>query len=110
MNNEGYMFDVDPDYDNRNELRLLLGDFNADEEGEDEEDEEEDKKEGSLIGYWLEGDSLAPPCQADMTVVDAIINFANLNEMSKVKSKISIHIMIGLFAYFSRIFSPPASL
>ena len=28
------------------------------------------------IGQWLEGDSLAPPCQADVNVVSSIIDFA----------------------------------
>ncbi len=37
-------------------------------------DEEDEREDGSLIGYWLEGDSLAPPCQAEMDVVDAIID------------------------------------
>ena len=34
-------------------------------------------------GYmWMEGDSLAPPCQTDMEVVEAILDFANLDEKS----------------------------
>ncbi len=37
-------------------------------------DEEDEREDGSLIGYWLEGDSLAPPCRAEMDVVDAIID------------------------------------
>ena len=31
---------------------------------------------------WMEGDSLAPPCQTDMDVVEAILAFANLDEKS----------------------------
>ena len=38
--------------------------------------------ENPLDGYWLEGDSLAPPCQAEMDVVKAIIDLADLNATS----------------------------
>eukprot|EP00607_Mallomonas_marina_P006849 CAMPEP_0182427634 /NCGR_PEP_ID=MMETSP1167-20130531/18931_1 /TAXON_ID=2988 /ORGANISM="Mallomonas Sp, Strain CCMP3275" /LENGTH=180 /DNA_ID=CAMNT_0024610007 /DNA_START=33 /DNA_END=575 /DNA_ORIENTATION=+ len=32
--------------------------------------------------FWMEGDSLAPPCQADMNVVDSILKFAQLDSSS----------------------------
>ena len=38
-------------------------------------DDEEDE-ENPLNGFWLEGDSLAPPCQADLSVVNEIIKLA----------------------------------
>jgi hypothetical protein len=38
-------------------------------------DEEDD--ENPLNGFWLEGDSLAPPCQAEIDVVHEIINLAS---------------------------------
>lgn len=34
------------------------------------------------LQMWLEGDSLAPPCQADLDVVDAILKLAAPNENS----------------------------
>ena len=37
------------------------------------DDEEETRPQGS----WLEGDSLAPPCQSDMSVVYSILSFAH---------------------------------
>lgn len=48
---------------------------------EREEDEEEEDDEGvsdNPLPAWMEGDSLAPPCQADMDVVRAIIDFAGV--------------------------------
>lgn len=38
----------------------------------DEEIEETDP----LSGFWLEGDSLAPPCQADLDVITAILDLS----------------------------------
>ena len=35
-----------------------------------------------LDGYWMEGDSLAPPCQTDDDVIDAILQLANLSHDS----------------------------
>ena len=34
------------------------------------------------IGKWIEGDSLAPPCQAELDVVESILTLANLNDES----------------------------
>lgn len=51
--------------------------------GHHEEEEEEDEEEGvsdNPLPAWMEGDSLAPPCQADMDVVRAIIDFAGVTE------------------------------
>lgn len=45
------------------------------------EEEEEDDDEGvsdNPLPAWMEGDSLAPPCQADMDVVRAIVDFAGV--------------------------------
>ncbi len=49
---------------------------------EEEEEEEEDDQEVSdnPLPAWMEGDSLAPPCQADMDVVRAIIDFVGVTE------------------------------
>ncbi len=33
--------------------------------------------ENPLLGFWLEGDSLAPPCQCEMDVVSTIISLAS---------------------------------
>lgn len=44
--------------------------------------------ENSIFGaadggfHWMEGDSLAPPCQAEMDIVESILDFAQLNEES----------------------------
>lgn len=35
-----------------------------------------------LHGFWLEGDSLAPPCQADLDIVEEILTLANPNDRS----------------------------
>jgi SAM-dependent methyltransferase len=37
-----------------------------------------------LDGFWMEGDSLAPPCQADYDVVDAMIELADLSKDSNL--------------------------
>ena len=34
------------------------------------------------IGNWIDGDSLAPPCQAELDVVESIINLASLSKSS----------------------------
>ncbi|CAM9684189.1 unnamed protein product [Discosporangium mesarthrocarpum] len=39
-----------------------------------------DDDSDSPLPAWMEGDSLAPPCQADMDVVRAIIDFAEVME------------------------------
>ena len=44
-------------------------------------DDESDGNE-NLLGMWLEGDSLAPPCQAELDVVKSIVQFAHLTENS----------------------------
>ena len=41
-------------------------------------DEEDDENEFSY--RWLEGDSLAPPCQVEELIIEQIINLANPNE------------------------------
>lgn len=41
----------------------------------DEEDEEQNP--GAFM--WIEGDSLAPPCQSDRDVVDKIVEIAQLS-------------------------------
>lgn len=38
--------------------------------------EEEELENNPLDGFWLEGDSLAPPCQADLDVVNGILDLA----------------------------------
>lgn len=43
----------------------------------DYEEEVEEERGGLVVGGWMEGDSLAPPCQADKDVVEAILSFAN---------------------------------
>lgn len=43
-------------------------------------DEEDDNN--PLNGFWLEGDSLAPPCQAELDVVQEIINLAGPTRQS----------------------------
>jgi SAM-dependent methyltransferase len=35
-----------------------------------------------LANYWMEGDSLAPPCQAEMDVVHSILDLAAANDNS----------------------------
>ena len=37
---------------------------------------EEADDENPLANYWMEGDSLAPPCQAELDVVHSILNLA----------------------------------
>ena len=37
---------------------------------------ESGRDENPLGTYWMEGDSLAPPCQADMSIVSAILDLA----------------------------------
>ena len=38
--------------------------------------EEDDNETNPLDSYWLEGDSLAPPCQAELDVVQSILELA----------------------------------
>lgn len=45
---------------------------------EEEEEEEDEGVSDNPLPAWMEGDSLAPPCQADMDVVRAIIDFAGV--------------------------------
>ena len=46
----------------------------------DKEDQEGGEAElNPFASYWLEGDSLAPPCQAELQVVRAILEMANLS-------------------------------
>ena len=44
--------------------------------------ESDDETGNPLDGFWMEGDSLAPPCQAEMDVIDIILGLANLNTES----------------------------
>ena len=44
--------------------------------------DDEEENENPLNGYWLEGDSLAPPCQAEMDVVESIIKLAETDKNS----------------------------
>eukprot|EP00752_Nemacystus_decipiens_P003534 g3260.t1 len=49
--------------------------------GQEKEEEEEDEEvSDNPLPAWMEGDSLAPPCQADMDVVRAIIDFAGVTQ------------------------------
>jgi SAM-dependent methyltransferase len=41
-----------------------------------------DEEKNPLEGFWMEGDSLAPPCQADMDVIEVILKLGNLTEKS----------------------------
>ena len=36
------------------------------------------------MGYWLEGDSLAPPRQTGLDVLEAILELSCLNQSSKI--------------------------
>lgn len=45
-----------------------------------EEEEEDEEVSDNPLPAWMEGDSLAPPCQADMDVVRAIIDFAGVTQ------------------------------
>ena len=45
---------------------------------------ESGRDENPLGTYWMEGDSLAPPCQADMSIVSAILDLAKPNEEDHV--------------------------
>jgi precorrin-6B methylase 2 len=40
--------------------------------------------ENPLDGFWMEGDSLAPPCQAELDVIDVILQLVPLNQESKL--------------------------
>ena len=39
-------------------------------------------EENPLANYWMEGDSLAPPCQAELDVVHSILNLAQPSSSS----------------------------
>jgi precorrin-6B methylase 2 len=43
---------------------------------------DEDEIVNPLDGFWMEGDSLAPPCQAELDVIEVILELAQLNEQS----------------------------
>ena len=45
---------------------------------------ENGKDENPLGNYWMEGDSLAPPCQADMSIVAAILELADPSKKDHV--------------------------
>lgn len=38
--------------------------------------------EQGVESYWMEGDSLAPPCQSDLEVVHGVLEFANISKDS----------------------------
>jgi len=40
--------------------------------------------ENTINNFWMEGDSLAPPCQTDADVIDVILRFAVLSQDSFV--------------------------
>lgn len=40
---------------------------------------EEDEEQNPGAFMWIEGDSLAPPCQSDRDVVDKIVEIAQLS-------------------------------
>lgn len=40
--------------------------------------------ENPFAGYWMEGDSLAPPCQSDDDIIDKMIELADLSENSYI--------------------------
>jgi len=48
---------------------------NDDEYDDDDEEEEEDFR---LPGTWLEGDSLAPPCESELDIIDGLIELAQI--------------------------------
>jgi SAM-dependent methyltransferase len=43
---------------------------------------DEEEPLNPLDGFWMEGDSLAPPCQAELNVIEVILQLAQLNEQS----------------------------
>jgi SAM-dependent methyltransferase len=45
---------------------------------------EDDENGNPLEGFWMEGDSLAPPCQAELDVIDVILQLVPLNNESKL--------------------------
>lgn len=47
-------------------------------------DEEDENQTDPLQGYWMEGDSLAPPCQAAHDVVEAILQLAEVHSKDTV--------------------------
>ena len=53
---------------------------NEQDEEEGGEEEEDEEVSDNPLPAWMEGDSLAPPCQADMDVVRAIIDFAGVTQ------------------------------
>ena len=44
----------------------------------------EEPAQSVIDGFWMEGDSLAPPCQTDMEIVHEILTLAAPNKDSKV--------------------------
>jgi len=44
---------------------------------DDYNDDDDDDDDYDALNTWLEGDSLAPPCQAELDVVEKLIEFAN---------------------------------
>lgn len=44
-----------------------------------DEYDEEDEEQNPGAFMWIEGDSLAPPCQSDRDVVDKIVEIAQLS-------------------------------
>lgn len=61
-------------------LKINVNDEHSDtlKENEAELDEVESDEEPEF--FWMEGDSLAPPCQSDPTVIRNILSLASLNE------------------------------
>lgn len=48
----------------------------------DDDDDSDDDQNPFKIGAWMEGDSLAPPCQVDIEITNAILEFVQPNETS----------------------------
>mmetsp|Transcript_6285 Transcript_6285/g.9400 ORF Transcript_6285/g.9400 Transcript_6285/m.9400 type:complete len:85 (-) Transcript_6285:9-263(-) len=42
--------------------------------------ESDDESESNPLPQWLEGDSLAPPCQADYELIAEMLDFAEIGE------------------------------
>lgn len=44
----------------------------------------EEPEQSVLGGFWLEGDSLAPPCQTEMSIVQSILEFSDITQIDTV--------------------------
>lgn len=41
-------------------------------------------EENPLDSFWMEGDSLAPPCQSENDIIDIILNLVEITNNSRV--------------------------